>query len=304
MIYNNFTELIGSTPLVYLENIAKSNSCSASIAAKLERQNPAGSAKDRVALNMIRRAEESGKLKPGGVIIEQTSGNTGIGLAAVSAVLGYKCIIVMPDSMSEERIKLIEAYGAQVVLTPGVQGMTAAIEMAEKLHAENPGSIIAGQFDNEANPEAHYLTTGPEIWRDSEGKVDIFVACVGTGGTLSGTGKYLREQKRDIKIVAVEPDASPLLSGGEAAPHKIQGIGANFIPSVLDRKIYDEVYRCGDDEAFQMMRALAKTEGILCGISSGAALAAAVSEAKKAENAGKTIVCVLPDTGERYLSVM
>jgi len=304
MIYNDFTELVGATPLVYLNNIAKDNGCCARIAAKLERQNPAGSAKDRVALNMIRRAEEKGEIAPGSTILEVTSGNTGIGLAAVSAVRGYNCVIVMPDSMSPERIKLIEAYGAKVVLTPGEGGMAGAMEKAEEIMRTIPGCYAAEQFENEANPEAHYLTTGPEIWQDTDGEIDVYVACVGTGGTLTGTGKYLREQKSGVKIVAVEPDASPLLSGGESAPHKIQGIGANFIPSVLDREIYDEVYRCTDDEAFQMMRALAAREGILCGISSGAALAAAVNEAKKKENEGKLIVCLLPDTGERYLSVL
>ncbi|MBR4953203.1 MAG: cysteine synthase A [Oscillospiraceae bacterium] len=303
MIYNDFTELIGSTPLLYLNNIAEKFGCCAKIAAKLERQNPAGSAKDRVALNMILRAEESGELIPGGTIIEVTSGNTGIGLAAVSAVRGYDCIIVMPDSMSPERIKLIEAYGAQVVLTPGAEGMQGAMDKAEEIMKNRPGCFAAAQFKNEANPEAHYLTTGPEIWRDSEGEIDIYVACVGTGGTLTGTGRYLREQKSDVKIVAVEPDASPVLSGGEPGAHKIQGIGPNFIPPVLDAELFDEVYRCGDNEAFDMMRTLAKTEGILCGMSSGAALAAAVSEAKKKENEGKLIVCLLPDTGERYLSV-
>ena len=304
MIYNGLTELIGNTPLVYLDKIAEQFGCCGRIAAKLERQNPAGSAKDRVALNMILRAEEEGKLAPGGTVIEVTSGNTGIGLAAICAVRGYECIIVMPDSMSEERIKLIEAYGAKVVLTAGELGMQGAMDKAEELIANRPGCFAASQFSNEANPDAHYRTTGPEIWRDSDGKVDIFVACVGTGGTLTGTGRFLREKNAAVRIVAVEPDASPLLSCGEAGAHKIQGIGPNIIPPVLDTELFDAVYRCGDDEAFEMMRTLAKSEGILCGISSGAALAAAVSEAQKKENEDKLIVCLLPDTGERYLSVL
>ena len=304
MIYRNITELIGKTPLVRLSGYEKANGCCAAIAAKLEKQNPAGSAKDRVALNMIRAAEESGELIPGGMIIEPTSGNTGIGLAACAAVFGYRCCIVMPDSMSMERRKLIAAYGAEVVLTPGAEGMNGCIQMAEKLHSENPGSIIAGQFNNPHNPEAHYLSTGPEIWADTEGKVDILVCTVGTGGTISGTGKFLKEKNPDIKVVAVEPSASPLLSGGKAAPHGIQGIGANFIPEALDRSIYDEIFLCTDEDAFSAMKMLAKTDGLLCGISSGAALHAACCLAKKPENAGKNIVVILPDTGERYISVM
>ena len=245
----------------------------------------------------------SGELRPGGLIIEPTSGNTGIGLAACAAVLGYRCCIVMPDSMSVERQKLIAAYGAEIVLTPGAGGMAAAVGKAEQLHAENPGSIIAGQFSNPKNPEAHYLTTGPEIWADTNGDIDIFAATVGTGGTLSGTGRYLREKKPGIRIVAIEPDASPLLSGGKAGSHGIQGIGANFIPEALDRTVYDEVFRCADEDAFAAMRELARTDGILCGISSGAAVYAACRLGLRPENEGKTIVCVLPDTGERYLSV-
>jgi len=303
MIYSNMTELIGRTPMVALDAYAKSHGCKARLIAKLERQNPAGSAKDRVALNMIRAAEQAGELKPGGLIIEPTSGNTGIGLAACAAVLGYRCCIVMPDSMSIERIKLIGAYGAEVVLTPGAEGMAGCIAKAEALQKENPGSIIAGQFYNPHNPEAHYRSTGPEIWSDTEGKLDAFVACVGTGGTISGTGSYLKEQSTSLRIVAVEPDASPLLSGGTAGPHGIQGIGANFIPDALDRTVYDEVFRCKDADAFSAMKELAKTEGILCGISSGAALHAACELGKRPEFAGKTIVCLLPDTGERYLSV-
>ena len=304
MIYQNMTELIGRTPLVALDAYAAAHGCTARIVAKLEKQNPAGSAKDRVALNMIRAAEESGELVPGGLIIEPTSGNTGIGLAACAAVLGYRCCIVMPDSMSAERIKLIAAYGAEIVLTPGVEGMAGSIAKAEALQKENPGSIIAGQFYNPHNPEAHYLSTGPEIWADAEGKLDAFVATVGTGGTLSGTGNYLKEQDPSIRVIAVEPDASPLLSGGEAGSHGIQGIGANFIPEALDRNVYDEVFRCTDEDAFAAMRELAKTEGILCGISSGAALHAACEIGKRPEYAGKTIIVLLPDTGERYLSVL
>lgn len=304
MIYSNITELIGRTPLLRLGGIEKELGCRAAIVAKLEKQNPAGSAKDRVALNMIRSAEASGELIPGGLIIEPTSGNTGIGLAACAAVLGYRCCIVMPDSMSLERRKLIAAYGAEIVLTPGADGMSGSIAKAEELHAVNPGSIIAGQFYNPHNPEAHYLTTGPEIWADTKGNVDIFVSTVGTGGTISGAGKFLKEKKPDLKVVAVEPAASPLLSGGCAAAHAIQGIGANFIPEALDTGIYDEIICCGDDEALDMMKKLTISDGLLCGISSGAALYAAVQLARCDENAGKTIVVILPDTGERYLSVL
>jgi len=303
MIYEDITRLIGSTPMVELGAYAAAKGCKARILAKLERQNPAGSAKDRVALNMIRAAEKDGSLRPGGLIIEPTSGNTGIGLAACAARLGYRCCIVMPDSMSAERIKLIAAYGAEIVLTPGEEGMSGCIRRAESIKAENPGSIIAGQFDNPHNPQAHYLSTGPEIWADTEGELDIFVACVGTGGTISGCGRYLKERSDKVSVVAVEPEASPLLSGGSAAPHKIQGIGANFIPAALDREVYDLVMRCSDDDAFAAMRELARCEGILCGISSGAALWAACQLGCLPENEGKTIVCILPDTGERYLSV-
>lgn len=303
MLYSSMTELIGGTPLLELSGYARAHGCRARLLGKLERFNPAGSAKDRIALHMIRCAEASGELRPGGLIIEPTSGNTGIGLAVCAAVLGYRCCIVMPDSMSVERQKLIAAYGAEIVLTPGAGGMAAAVEKAERLHAASPGSIIAGQFSNQKNPEAHYLTTGPEIWADTNGEIDIFAATVGTGGTLSGTGRYLRERKPDIRIVAIEPDASPLLSGGKAGPHGIQGIGANFIPEALDRTVYDEVLRCTDEDAFAAMRELARTDGILCGISSGAAVHAACRLGQRPENEGKTIVCVLPDTGERYLSV-
>lgn len=304
MIYSNITELIGNTPLLHLGGYEKALKCNGRIIAKLEKQNPAGSSKDRVAINMIHAAEASGALCSGGMIIEPTSGNTGIGLAACSAVLGYRCCIVMPDSMSMERRKLIAAYGAEIILTPGSEGMSGSIKKAEELHAANPGSIIAGQFYNPHNPEAHYLTTGPEIWAETDGNVDIFVASVGTGGTISGTGKYLRERNPAIKVIAVEPDASPLLSGGTAAPHGIQGIGANFIPKALDTSVYDEVFRCTDEDAFAAMRMLAKTDGILCGISSGAALYAAAEIAKRPENADKNIVVVLPDTGERYVSML
>ena len=304
MIYANMTELIGSTPLLALDRYAETCGCGARLIAKLEKQNPTGSAKDRPALEMIRSAERSGALKKGGLILEPTSGNTGIGLAACAAVLGYRCCIIMPDSMSRERMLLIRAYGADIVLTPGAEGMAGCICKAEELQKKNPGSIIAGQFDNPANPEAHYRTTGPEIFRDTEGKLDIFAAAVGTGGTLSGTARYLKERIPALRVVAVEPDRSPLLSGGEAGPHGIQGIGANFIPAALDRSVYDEVFRCTDEDAFAAMRLLAKTEGLLCGISSGAALHAACEIGKRPENEGKSIVTVLPDTGERYLSVL
>lgn len=303
MIYSDITELIGRTPLLRLKGMEKAASSSAAIIAKLEKQNPAGSAKDRVALNMIRAAEKSGELIPGGLIIEPTSGNTGIGLAACAAVLGYRCCIVMPDSMSRERIQLIAAYGAEIVLTPGALGMSGSIARAQEIQTANPGSIIAGQFYNPHNPEAHYLSTGPEIWLDCDGKVDIFVSAVGTGGTISGAGRYLKEKNPNIKVVAVEPAASPLLSGGQAAPHAIQGIGANFIPDALDTEIFDEILCCGNDEALDTMKALAKADGLLCGISSGAALWAALELGKRPENAGKNIVVVLPDTGERYLSI-
>ena len=303
-IYPSVIDTIGNTPLIELAKIAEAHGCKARIAAKAERFNPAGSTKDRAALNMIRDAEKGGRLVPGGLIIEPTSGNTGIGLAAISAVLGYRCCIVMADSMSVERIKLIKAYGAEVVLTPGAEGMAGCVKKAEELQRENPGSIIAGQFENPANPQAHYLTTGPEIWRDTDGQVDIFAATVGTGGTLTGIGRYLKDQNPSIRVVAVEPSASPLLQGGKAGSHAIQGIGANFIPEALDRTVYDEVIGVSDDDAFSYMRELATKEGLLCGISSGAALSAAVTLAQRDENAGKLIVVVLPDTGERYLSVM
>lgn len=300
MIYENMIQLIGNTPLMKLPDMGQGDK--AEILVKLERQNPTGSAKDRAALYMIKDAEERGVLKEGGTIIEPTSGNTGIGLAAIAAVRGYRCIIVMPDTMSVERQSLIKAFGAEIVLTDGAGGMAASIEKAEEIAAKTPGSWIAGQFENDANSKAHYMTTGPEVWDDTEGKVDIFVATVGTGGTLTGTGKYLKEKNPKVKVVAVEPSASPLLSGGEAGAHGIQGIGANFIPDVLDRNVYDEVICITDDEAYEMTDMLAKKAGILCGISSGASVTAAVKEALKAENKGKRIVAVLTDTGERYLS--
>ena len=301
-VYHSVAELIGNTPLLEVRQFAKKRGLRATILVKLEGMNPAGSAKDRVALEMILRAEAEGKLRPGSVIIEPTSGNTGIGLASVARARGYRVILTMPDSMSQERRSLLAAYGAELVLTPGAQGMQGAVEKAEALAAEIPGSFVPGQFTNPHNPEAHYKTTGPEIWQDTGGQVDIFVATVGTGGTLTGAGWYLKEQNPAIRVVAVEPDASPLLSGGKAGPHGIQGIGANFIPKILDTMLYDEVVRVTDDEAYAYGRAMAEDEGILVGISSGAALCAAAKLAARPENANKTIVAILPDTGDRYLS--
>ena len=301
-ICTSIHQLIGRTPLLELTNLEKKAHLKARILAKLEFFNPAGSAKDRVALSMINDAEERGLLKPGSTIIEPTSGNTGIGLASVAAARGYHCIIVMPDSMSMERQILMGAYGAELVLTPGKEGMTGAIAKAEELAREIPGSFIPDQFGNPANSRAHYLTTGPEIWEDTDGTVDIFVAGVGTGGTITGTGEYLKEKNPNVKIVAMEPADSPLLSGGKAGPHGIQGIGANFVPKVLNTEIYDEVIPVALDKAYEAGRALGKTEGILVGISSGAALWAALELAKRPENEGKTIVVLLPDTGDRYLS--
>ena len=295
-------QLIGNTPLLELTNIEKEEGLGARVFAKLEYLNPAGSAKDRIGKAMIDDAEASGKLKPGSVIIEPTSGNTGIGLACVGGVRGYRVIIVMPDTMSIERRLLMKAYGAELVLTEGAKGMKGAIEKAEELAAEIPGSFIPGQFDNPANPAAHKATTGPEIWRDLDGKVDVFVAGVGTGGTLTGTGAYLKEQNPEVKIVAVEPADSPLLGGGKAGAHELQGIGANFIPSVLDTKIYDEVIAVTSEDAFAAGRQLGRREGVLVGISSGAAAWAALQLAKRPENQGKNIVVLLPDTGDRYLS--
>ena len=301
-IYTSADQLIGKTPLLELTQLEKKHQLSARILAKLELFNPAGSAKDRVALSMILDAEEKGLLKPGATIIEPTSGNTGIGLASVAAVRGYRAIIVMPDSMSAERQMLMKAYGADLVLTPGAEGMTGAIAKAEELAAEIPGSFIPDQFSNPANAKAHYDSTGPEIWADTDGGVDIFVATVGTGGTVTGTGRYLKEQNPKVRVIAVEPAESPLLSEGRAGSHGIQGIGANFVPKVLDTGIYDEVLTVSTEQAYETGRLLGKTEGILCGISSGAALCAALELAKRPENAGKTIVALLPDTGDRYLS--
>ena len=301
-IFHSVTELIGRTPLVRLNRIEAQKELCVAVLAKLECCNPAGSAKDRVALSMILDAEEKGLLAPGGTIIEPTSGNTGIGLAAVAATRGYRAIIVMPDSMSIERQLLMGAYGAEVVLTPGALGMTGAIAKAEELAKQIPGSFIPGQFENDANAKAHYRTTGPEIWEDTDGKVDIFVAGVGTGGTVTGVGEYLKARNPNIQIVAVEPASSPLLSEGRAGRHGLQGIGANFIPKVLHREVIDRIIPVTEAQAYAAGRELAKTEGLLVGISSGAALHAATVLAKEPENAGKTIVVLLPDTGERYLS--
>ena len=301
-VKHSFEELVGNTPLLRLHRYESLINSDAEIYAKLEYFNPAGSIKDRAALQMLRDAEEKGILKAGGVIIEPTSGNTGIGLAAVAIPRGYRVILTMPDTMSVERRRLLAAYGAEVVLTPGKDGMKGAIAKAEQLASEMPNAFIPGQFDNPSNAKAHYLTTGPEILRDTDGKIDIFVATVGTGGTLTGTARYLKEQKPEISVVAVEPEASPLLTKGYAAPHKIQGIGANFIPSILDTSLYDSVIAVSDADAFSAARSLAKSEGILVGISSGAALAAAGQLACKKENATKRIVVILPDTGDRYLS--
>ena len=299
-IFTSIDQLVGKTPLLELKNIEKDTG--AKILAKLESFNPAGSAKDRVALAMINDAEARGLLKPGATIIEPTSGNTGIGLAAIAASRGYDVIIVMPDTMSKERQLLMTAYGAKLVLTDGSKGMQAAIDKAEQLAKEIPGSFIPGQFDNPANPAAHEASTGPEIWEDTDGDVDIFVAGVGTGGSLTGVGRYLREKNPNIQIIAVEPAGSPLLSQGKAGSHGLQGIGANFVPKVLDTGIYDEVVTVTEEQAYEAGRALGKREGILAGISSGAALYAATELAKRPENKGKTIVVLLPDTGDRYLS--
>lgn len=301
-IYTSADQLIGKTPLLELTQIEKSEGLNAKILAKLEYFNPAGSVKDRIAKAMIDDAEAKGILKAGSTIIEPTSGNTGIGLASVAAARGYRIIIVMPETMSVERRQLMKAYGAELVLTEGAKGMKGAIAKAEELAKEIPGSFIPGQFVNPANPEVHERTTGPEIWEDTDGKVDIFVAGVGTGGTITGTGRYLKKQNPDVKVVAVEPASSPVLSQGKAGSHKIQGIGAGFVPEVLNTKIYDEVYKAEADEAFATAKLLAHKEGILVGISSGAALSAAINYAKKPENKGKVIVALLPDTGDRYYS--
>lgn len=302
-IYTSIDQLIGHTPLLELSHIEKAEGLRARVLAKLESFNPGGSAKDRIARAMLDAAEEAGVLTPGeGTVIEPTSGNTGIGLAMVAAARGYRAVIVMPDTMSIERRRLVAAYGAEVVLTPGAKGMAGAIERANELARSIPQSIVAGQFDNPANPNAHRTTTGPEIWEDTDGNVDILVAGVGTGGTITGAGSYLKEKSPALKVVAVEPQASPVLSGGTAGPHKIQGIGAGFVPQVLDTAIYDEIVTVSAEDAFATGRMLGAREGVLAGISSGAALWAALEEAKKPENEGKTIVVMLVDTGERYLS--
>lgn len=301
-LYKSILDLVGNTPLVELSHFSEANELNATILAKLEYFNPAGSVKDRIAKAIIEDAEKTGKLKPGSVIIEPTSGNTGIGLAAIAAAKKYRVIITMPDSMSVERRNLMKAYGAELVLTPGKEGMKGAISKAEELHKEMPDSIIAGQFTNPVNPATHLATTGPEIWRDTEGKVDIFVAGAGTGGTISGVGEYLKSKNPNVKIVAVEPSDSAVLSGGKPGPHPLQGIGAGFVPDTLNTEIYDEIITVTGDDAYNTGRALARTEGLLTGVSSGAALWAATELAKRSENKGKTIVVLLPDTGARYLS--
>ena len=301
-IYKQFTDLIGHTPLFELARLEQKNRVQATILAKLEYFNPAGSVKDRVADAMIDNAEKQGVLKPGATIIEPTSGNTGIGLAAIAAAKGYKIILTMPETMSVERRNLLKAYGAQIVLTDGAKGMAGAIEKADELAAQTPNAFIPGQFSNPANPAMHFKTTGPEIWQDTDGTVDVFVAGVGTGGTLSGVGKYLKMQKPDVKIIAVEPAGSPVLSKGTPGAHSIQGIGAGFVPDTLDIHIYDEIIPVENDDAFATGRAIARTEGLLVGTSSGAAVWAALELAKRPENKDKTIVALLPDTGERYLS--
>ena len=301
-IYKGAIELVGNTPLVEVTNIEKKEQLKARLLVKLEYFNPAGSVKDRVGKAMIEDAERTGRLKPGSVIIEPTSGNTGIGLAAVSAVKGYRMILTMPDTMSVERRNILKAYGAEIVLTPGEKGMSGAIEKAEELAKEIPDSFIPGQFDNPVNPRAHMESTGPEIWQDTDGQVDIFVTSVGTGGTLTGTGTYLKEKNPRIKVIAVEPSTSAVLSGGNAGPHKIQGIGAGFIPKVLDTRVYDEIITVDNEAPFATAKMLARTEGLLTGISSGAALYAAIEVARRPENEGKTIVALLPDSGDRYYS--
>lgn len=301
-IYNGAIGLIGNTPLVRLEHIEKKYNLEARLLAKLEYFNPSGSVKDRIAKEMIEDAEKKGILRPGSVIIEPTSGNTGIGLAAIAAAKGYRLIIVLPETMSVERRNIIKAYGAEIVLTDGSKGMKGAIEKAEELAGKTEGSFIPGQFENPSNPEAHRKTTGPEIWEDTSGEVDIFVAGVGTGGTITGVGEYLKEKKPSVKVIAVEPETSPVLSKGTAGAHKIQGIGAGFIPKTLDTEVYNEIVAVSDADSFNYSRELAKEEGILTGISSGAALYAAIMEAKKTVNKGKTVVALLPDSGDRYYS--
>ena len=301
-VYDSILDLVGKTPLVELKRIEEKEGLQAKLIAKVESFNPAGSVKDRIAKAMIDAAEKSGQLKPGSVIIEPTSGNTGIGLASVAAARGYRIIIVMPETMSVERRQLMKAYGAELVLTEGAKGMKGAIAKADELAKEIPGAFVTGQFVNPANPQAHFETTGPEIWADTDGTVDYFVAGVGTGGTITGTGRYLKSQNSDVKVVAVEPASSAVLSTGVAGPHKIQGIGAGFVPDVLDTKIYDEIIPVSNDDAFATGKEIGKNEGVLVGISSGAAVWAAIELAKRPENEGKTIVVLLPDAGERYLS--
>lgn len=303
MIYNNFAELVGKTPLLKADGFKKKENISAEIYAKLECFNPAGSVKDRVAVNMLVKAKDKGLISEGATIIEPTSGNTGIGLAAAAVSLGYKAVLVMPETMSIERQKLLKAYGAEIVLTEGSKGMLGSIEKAKELQATIPNSFIPSQFDNPDNPDSHVLTTGKEIWDDTEGEVDIFIACIGTGGTVSGTGKYLKDKNPDVKVIGVEPYDSPLITKGIAGPHGIQGIGANFIPDNLDMSVIDEVLTVKTDDAFAMSKAFAKSEGLLVGISSGAALMAAKEIAGRPENEGKKIVVLLPDSGERYMSV-
>lgn len=301
-IYKNVTELIGNTPVVELSKLEKQEGLKAQLLAKVEFFNPAGSVKDRIAKRMIEKAEEQGLLKEGATIIEPTSGNTGIGLASVCASKGYKAIFTMPETMSVERRNLLKAYGAKIVLTPGAQGMKGAIAKAKELQESTPNSLIPSQFTNSENPQAHYETTGPELWEQTDGKIDIFVAGVGTGGTISGTGKYLKEKNPNIKIVAVEPEGSPVLSQGKAGPHGIQGIGAGFVPDTLNTQIYDEIVTVTNENAYNTGRAIAQKEGLLVGISSGASVYAAIQLAKRPENEGKRIVALMPDTGERYLS--
>ena len=301
-VYQSVTELIGRTPLMEVKNIEDKLGLKAKVLVKLEYFNPAGSVKDRAAINMIEEAERSGRIRKGATIIEPTSGNTGIGLASAAASRGYKAVFVMPETMSIERRKLLKGYGAQIVLTEGAKGMKGAIEKAAELEREMENAVVLGQFVNEANPEVHYKTTGPEIWEDTEGTVDLFVAGVGTGGTITGTGRFLKEKKPSVQVIAVEPAKSPVLSGGQAGPHGLQGIGAGFVPEILDTEIYSAVSVVTEEEAYEAARLLAGNEGILVGISSGAALHAAIEEARRDVNVGKTIVALLPDTGERYLS--
>lgn len=301
-VYQSVTELIGKTPLLEVKNIEREKGLKAKVLVKLEYFNPAGSVKDRAALSMIEEAERTGRIQPGATIIEPTSGNTGIGLASVAASRGYKAVFVMPETMSIERRKLLLGYGAKIVLTEGAKGMKGAIEKAAELEKETGNAVVLGQFVNPANPDAHYRTTGPEIWEDTEGTVDIFVAGAGTGGTVTGVGRYLKEKRPEVRVIAVEPAASPVLSGGEPGPHGLQGIGAGFVPDILDTTVYDAVSQVTEEEAYEAARLLASSEGVLVGITSGAALHTAVREAAKPENEGKTIVALLPDTGERYLS--